>query len=113
MGTKYEMPSHAFEDEPTHVEGLRLWTTYCEKTSHVKTVCITVEYWDGAESLGKRLIQLYKCRILDNGGAESDWSSIVALAANPSDIDDVIEAMTESGWGAKVLWGCWRGIQGQ
>ena len=77
MGTKYVLPAIS-EDVPTHVEGVRVWSTWCDKKDQVKTVCLNLRYWDGAEELAKRLITMAKCTITDNGGTDANWATLIS-----------------------------------
>lgn len=112
MGTKYALPGIT-EDSPTHVEGVRLWLRPTELTGDPCHVNLIVIYWDGATELARRLVEVWEGKVLANGGTHEEWETVRACADNPSDIDDVVENMTETTWGKSILWGCWRGIQGQ
>ena len=114
MGTKYAMPAST-ADMPTLVEGLKVWSEPDDGDldGPITHVFVAVLYWDGAAALESHLIDLYCEKVTSNGGTTGNWDSLVALAANPSDLDDVVQEMKNTGWGGRVQWGNWYSIIGQ
>jgi hypothetical protein len=111
MGIKYAMPP-TIHSVPTHVEGHHHWKTF-ETPNVPDSVGILVSYWQGESLIGQRKIIVTRHYITDKwDGSPADWDSIVATATNSSDTDDVVQELTETGWGVNALWQQFRLLQG-
>jgi hypothetical protein len=112
MGTKYALPTSTAE-MPTHVEGLVHASVPRLPDLTVKEIPIIMRYWDGTTELDTLLVRLHKDKVINNGGTEANWNTLVGLAANPTDTDDVVEELINTAWGQKILWGVWYSAIGQ
>jgi hypothetical protein len=112
MGVKFALPPST-ADSPTHVDGMELFRVPIESEPGTQGLRLRARYWDGATELGERLVDLYESKIVKYGGTPSNWAALKALAGNPSDFDDVAEALKDATWGADILWACWYGMIGE
>jgi hypothetical protein len=112
MGVKYAL-SASTADMPTDVEGLEMFRVPKDPAQGFKGIQLRVRWWDGLTDLGTRLINLYEELVIEYGGAPANWAALKALAGNPSDFDDVTNALNVSSWGADILWAHWYGQIGR
>jgi hypothetical protein len=111
MGVKFALPPST-ASMPTHVEGVELFKVPRSGGEGFDGIDLRVRFWDGATELGARIVSLYAGRIVAFGGTVPDWDAIKAFADNPSDYDDVTEALKDNTWGVDLLWAGWYGTIG-
>jgi hypothetical protein len=92
---------------PTHVEGLMHGVDVDLAGVRIAAVDVGVRYWDGATEKSKLIATATLKKVLANGGSEADWDALVAMAADGSPTDDLVEEMVGKAWGQGLLWGCW------
>ena len=114
MGTLYAFTPPA-EACPAAIEGEHVEIEKNIETDEISLNIILLfreSMTPGSAILGRREVDLRESVVLKYGGTPSQWAAILALTSNPSNLDDIVEAMSVDVWGCAYLLALWHGIMG-
>lgn len=105
MGKHYLLDSQ-YTSQPIEVEGRAHWLVR-DISETPERVSILVAFWSATAELDKQTAHATRSIVERAGGTAQNWTDLCSTAANSSDTDDVVEMLTESPWGQRILWVAW------